>query len=245
MLHFNYVQTTSTAPLQLLYADLWGPSHVVSSQGYTYYMSILDDFSRFTWIFPLSAESDALPVFVSFKIFIEKHLQRSIKIVQTDWGGEFRSFFSLLNNSGIHFRHPCPHIHHQNGRIERKHGHIVDIGLTLLAQAHLPLKFWWDAFHTAVFFINRLPTPTLHNISPYQKRFHQTPDYSILRIFGCACFPYLRPYNRHKLEFRIGRCIFIGYSSHHKGYKCLHSSRRVYISNHVVFDEKSFPLFLG
>ena len=241
MLHFNSVKTISTTLLQLLYADLWGPSHVVSSQGYTYYMSILDDFSTFTWIFPLSAKSNVLPVFVSFKNFIEKHLQRNIKVVQTYWGGEFKSFSSLLNNSGIHFRYPCPHIHHRNGRIERKHRHIVDIGLTLIAQAYLPLHFLWDAFHTAVFLINRLPTPTLHNISLYQKLFHQTPDYSTLRIFGCACFPYLRPYNRHKLEFKTGRCIFIGYSSHHKGYKCLHSSRRVYISNHVIFNKKSFP----
>ena len=141
-------------------------------------MSILDNFSIFTWIFLLRAKSDALPVFVSFKNFIEKHLQRNIKVVQTDWGGEFKSFSSLLNNLGIHFRHHCPHIHHQNGRIKRKHMHIIDIGLALIAQAYLPLPFWWDAFHTAVFLINRLPTPTLHNISPYQKLFHQTPDYS-------------------------------------------------------------------
>ena len=85
------------------------------------------------WIFPLSSKSDALTLFAKFKIFIEKHLQKSIKTVQTEWGGEFRSFSSLLNNSGIHFRHPYPHIHHQNGMIERKHRHIVDIGLTLLA----------------------------------------------------------------------------------------------------------------
>ena len=184
-------------------------------------------------------------MFVKFNIFIEKHLQKSIKTVQTDWGGEFRSFSSLLNNSGIHFRHHCPHIHHQNRRIERKHRHIVDIGLTLLAQAHLSLKLWWNAFQTAVYLINRLPTPVLNNISPYQKLFHQKPNYSTLRIFGCACFPYLRPYNRHKLEFRTGRCIFIGYSSHHKSYLCLHSSGRTYISNHVVFDEKSFSYVPG
>lgn len=121
----------------------------------------------------------------------------------------------------------------------------MDIGLTLLAQASLPLKFWWNAFHTAVFLINRLPTPTLNNISPYQKIFHKKPDYNFLRTFGCACYPYLRPYNRHKLEFRSGRCVFIGYSSQHKGYQCLHSSGRVYISNHVIFDENSFPYVPG
>ncbi|KAH9684881.1 retrovirus-related pol polyprotein from transposon RE1 [Citrus sinensis] len=96
MLHFNSVQTKTIEPLQLLYANLWGPSHVTSTQGYVYYLSILDDFSRFTWIFPLSSKSDALTVFAKFKTFIEKQLQKSIKVVQTDWGGEFRSFSSLL-----------------------------------------------------------------------------------------------------------------------------------------------------
>ena len=139
--HFDSVITKTTAPLQLLYADLWGPSHTISTQGYSYYLSILDDYSRFTWIFPLKAKSDSLQVFTDFKTFIEKHLERRIKTVQTDWGGEFRSFSSLLTASGIHFRHSCPHIHHQNGKIKRKHRHIVDIGLTLLAQSNLPLSF--------------------------------------------------------------------------------------------------------
>lgn len=110
----------------------------------------------------------------------------------------------------------------------------------MLAQAKLPLIFWWNAFHTAAYLINRLPTPVLKNQSHYFKIFQQQPYYNMLRVFGCSCFPYLRPYNKHKLEFRIGRCIFIGYSSHHKGYQCLHSSGRVYVSNHVVFNKQSF-----
>lgn len=110
----------------------------------------------------------------------------------------------------------------------------------MLAQAKLPLIFWWNAFHTAAYLINRLPTPVLKNQSPYFKIFQQQPYYNMFRVFGCSCFLYLQPYNKHKLEFRIGRCIFIGYSSHHKGYQCLHSSGRVYVSNHVVFNKQSF-----
>lgn len=103
LLHFDSVPTKTVEPLQLLYADLWGPSHVTSTQGYSYYLSILDDFSRFTWIFPLTAKSDALQVFINFKNFIEKHLHRHIKTVQTDWGGEFRSFSIYLDQFGIQF----------------------------------------------------------------------------------------------------------------------------------------------
>ena len=115
----------------------------------------------------------------------------------------------------------------------------------MLAQANLPLKLWWNAFHIAIFLINSIPTPTLNNISPYQKLFHQKPYYNFLRTSSCACYPYLRPLNRHKLEFRLGRCVFIGYSSQHKGYQCLHFFGRVYILNLVIFDEDSFPYVSG
>jgi hypothetical protein len=64
----------------------------------------------------------------------------------------------------------------------------------------------------------------------------------ILRTFGCACGPNLRPYNNHKLQFRSKQCTFLGYSLSHKGFKCLDpDSGRVYISRDVTFDESLFP----
>jgi hypothetical protein len=72
--------------------------------------------------------------------------------------------------------------------------------------------------------------------------FGNSSDYSLLRIFGCACWPNLRPYNKHKLSFRSKQCAFIGYSSLHKGYRCLDiSTGRIYISREIVFDETIFP----
>lgn len=61
----------------------------------------------------------------------------------------------------MQLRHSCPYTHQQNGLVERKHQHIVETGLTLLAQSRLPMSFWWESFHTATFLINRLPTPVL------------------------------------------------------------------------------------
>jgi hypothetical protein len=67
-------------------------------------------------------------------------------------------------------------------------------------------------------------------------------DYCLLRIFGCACWPNLRPYNRHKLDFCSKQCAFLGYSNLHKGYKCLDiSTGRLYIPRDIVFDETVFP----
>ncbi|GAA0163393.1 hypothetical protein LIER_19274 [Lithospermum erythrorhizon] len=160
-----------------------------------------------------------------------------VKNKDTDWGGEFRNL-SIL---GINHHVYCPHIPEQNGT-ERRHRNIVETGLTLLAAAFMPLTYWDDVFATSVYLINRLPTKALGYISPYQMRTSRSPTYSFLKVFGCRCFPYLRPYNKHKLQYRSIPCIFISYSPQQKGYQCLHlSTGRVYLSRHVIFYESIFP----
>jgi hypothetical protein len=162
--------------------------------------------------------------------------------VQSDWGGECQGLQRYLTSAGIHHRVACPHTHQQNGVAERKHRHIVKIGLTLLAQSSLPQHFWDEAFLSACYLINRLPTKTLENLTPFEKLLNKKPAYIDLKVFGCACWPHLRPYNTTKLSFRSMQCMFLGYRSMHKGYKCLHVlSNRVYISRDVVFDEGQFP----
>jgi len=72
--------------------------------------------------------------------------------------------------------------------------------------------------------------------------FRRTPDYNFLCTFGCLCFPFLRPYHAHKLDFRSSPCVFLGYSSSHLGYRCLDlESDRIYVSCHVRFHENIFP----
>jgi hypothetical protein len=116
------------------------------------------------------------------------------------------------------------------------------MGLSLLANASIPLKIWDQAFLTATHLINRTPTKLLNYDMPLHRLVGATPDYSNIRVFGCACWSNLRPYNSHKLQFRSTRCAFLGYSNLHKGYKCLDISNAcVYISHNVVFDEAVFP----
>lgn len=156
-------------------------------------------------------------------------------------GGEYRSLASFFQSLGIHFQHSCPHIHSHNGNAERKHSQIVDTGLTLLAQSSLPLKFWWDSFEVVVFLINRLPSTALSNHTPFYCLHKSHLDYSLLRVFGCTCYSYLRPYNNHKFQFRSTKCIFLGYSLTHKRYKYLRSGGRVFIVHTVTFDGNEFP----
>jgi hypothetical protein len=173
---------------------------------------------------------------------VERLFNTKIQQVQTDWGGEFRSLNTFFHKLGIIHRVSCPHTHQQQGCVEPKHRHIIDTTLALLAESHVPKYFWDEACQTSCYLINRLPTPTLQNNSPFQKLFNRSPDYKFLKIFGYACFPNLRPYNKHKFDFRSQQCVFLGYSLNHKGYKCLHPpTGRIYISRDVVFHESIFP----
>ena len=93
-----------------------------------------------------------------------------------------------------------------------------------------------------MYLINRLPTPSLHLKSPYECLFHETPNYDKLRVFGCLCYPWLRPYTAHKLQPRSASCIFLGYSPTQSAYLCLDYLRnRIFVSRHVQFVEDVFP----
>ena len=71
--------------------------------------------------------------------------------------------------------------------------------------------------------------------------FHKPPDITHLKTFGCLCFPYIRPYNTHKLQPRSTPCIFLGYPPHSNGYICLDpKTHRIYISRHVIFNKTEF-----
>jgi hypothetical protein len=205
-------------------------------------VSFIDAYSRYTWVFPIQAKSDVMPTFLQFQAMAERLLNSKIISVQSDWGGAYCNLHTYFQTHGITHRISCPHTHQQQGCVERKHRHLIDTTLALLAKSHLPQKFWDEACLTSCYLINRLPTPLLQNKSPFEKLFNQIPNYKFLKVFGCACFPNLRPYNSHKFSPRSKECLFLGYSQHHKGYKCLHIDYgRVYISRDVIFHEDQFP----
>lgn len=221
--------------------DVWGPASVFSTKGYIYYLVIVDDFTRYSWLFPIVLKSDVAGVVTQFVVKIERQFNTKVRVFQTDMGGEFTALKSFCSSSGIVLRHSCPHTHQQNGLVERKHQHIIELGLAILSKSGLPMSFWWCAFSTAVHLINLLPSPITHHKFPHTLLLNTPPPYADLRVFGCACFPFLRPYNNSKLQFRSTKCLFIGYSSSHRGYLCLHPSGRVYIFATVTFNEHEFP----
>jgi hypothetical protein len=240
-LSFSSSNRQTSFPLHLIHIDIW-TSPITSNSRFKYYVIFVDDYSRYTWLYPLDTEFAVYECFIKFKILVEKQFSSSIKQLQSDGGGEYTSlhFQSFLTKNDIVHRKSCPYTSQQNGLAERNLRHILETDLTLLAHSHLSNVYWVDAFLTTTHLINRLPTPILDNFFPYLKLYHKEPDYQSLKVFGCKCFPLLRPFGLHKLQYRSKPCIFLGYS--YAGYKCLDPiTNKVYLSRHVVFYEQNFP----
>ena len=232
----------TTKPLEIIHSDLWGPSPVVSYTGNKYYVIFVDDFTKYTWLYPLKLKSDVFQIFVDFQRRVERQLSQKIISFQSDFGGEFQALSKYFTEQGISHRISCPHTPAQNGTAERKHRHIIETALSLMQHSSVPNKFWDEAVCTAAYLINRLVTPNLKNKSPYHLIYSQEPDYQMLKSFGCACYPCLRPYTSSKLDSRSELCLFLGYNVFHYGYRCFSLSLgKLYISRDVVFIENIFP----
>jgi hypothetical protein len=167
-LPFPVSLSCSSAPLKLIFSDVRGPT-IDSFGNKKYYVSFFDDYSKFTWIYLLLHKYEVSKYFLEFQKLVECLLERKIITVQLDWGGEYEGPHFYFRANGISHLVSCPHTHQQNGVVEHKRRHIVEMGLALLAPASMPLKYWDEAFLAATFLINHTPIKVLSYATPPTK----------------------------------------------------------------------------
>jgi hypothetical protein len=197
---------------ELLHFDIWGPLAIPSVHNHKYFLTIVDDFSRFVWTILLKNKSEVSDHVKHFITMIENQYHIVPKTVRSDNGPEFLipDFYA---SKGILHQKSCVETPQQNGRVERKHQHILNVARALLFQSKLPKSFWCYAVHHATFLINRVPTPLLHNLSPYQLLYDSIPDINVFKVFGSLCYASTLQSHRTKLDFRARKCVFLGYKS--------------------------------
>ena len=114
----------------------------------------------------------------------------------------------------------------------------------LMFHSNVPKKFWSQGVLTAAYLINRLPSKILNFKSLYEVLKDRQINLSHLRVFGCTCFVHIQVPNRDKLDPRAAKCVFLGYSSTQKGYKCYNpTTRKIVVSRDMKFEE-TMPYFI-
>lgn len=227
----------------LVHLDLWGPYRVQSREGYKYFLTIVDDFSRAVWVFLLRGKDETFENFLTFYNLLKNQFNKTVKIIRSDNGSEFinQRMNNFTKQHGILHQTSCVHTPQQNGIVERKHRHLLNVARSLMFQGGVPLNMWTECVLTATFLINRLPSFVLSGKSPYELVFNCEPNLSSLRVFGCLCFATTLN-NCDKFSSRSVKCILIGYSDGKKGYKLYSLEHKTILySRDVKFYENIFP----
>ena len=223
----------------LVHSDVW-TSPCMSRENHKYFVTFIDEKSKYTWLTLLPTKDRVLEAFTNFQNYVTNHFNAKIKILRSDNGGEYTSlaFKQHLNKHGIIHQTSCPYTPQQNGVAERKNRHLMEVARSMMFHTNVPKRFWGDAVVSACYLINRTPTKILSDLSPFEVLNKIKPSLNHLRVFGCVCYVLKPGELRNKLEAKSIKGMFIGYSITQKGYKCYDpETRKVMVSRDVKFVE--------
>ena len=131
----------------------------------------------------------------------------------------------------------------QNGRVERKHRHILNVARSIMFRANLPVKFWGESVLAAAHVINRTPSSLLKGKTPYEILYGKAPVYTDMKTFGCLCFAHNMQRDKDKFKARSRKCVFVGYPFGKRGWKLYDLEKHeFFISRDVEFNESIFSV---
>lgn len=227
--------------LELVHSDVCGKMGSKSLSGAEYFVTLIDDFSNYTWIYVLKKKSDVFAVFRRWKALVENYAGESVGTLRTDNGGEYLSteFQQYLKTQGIRHERTIPKTPEQNGKAERLNRTLLESARSMLSDSGLPKRFWAEAVNTATYLRNRSPTKVLSNVTPTEVWTGEKPDVSGIRVFGCKAYSHIPRSERGKLDSKSRKCWMMGYGDTTKGYRLYDPERgRLFHSRDVKFDER-------
>ena len=231
----------TSRPLELLHMDLVGPTKKESRGGRKYFLVIVDDYSRFTWVAFLREKSDAYVEFKKIVKRIQVEKGRAISRIRSDHGGEFENikFENFCDKYGIHHEFSAPKTPQQNGIAERKNRVLQEMATVMLHGKNVPRDLWAEAVSTACHIINRVYLRTGLDKTAYELWHGKRPNISYFKIFGSKCYILKDREHLSKFDSKSDEGIFIGYSLNSRAYRVLNKNTGVIQESiNVVIDDK-------
>ena len=243
----------ATELLHLIHTDTCEPFLIAIRNGHRYFITFTDDYSRYGYNYLIRDKSESLDTFKIFKIEVENQLNKRIKGVRSDRGGEFygrsdasseqcpRSFARYLEQLGIFPQYTMPGTPSMNGIAERRNRILQDMVRSMMAESLLHIRLWGEALKIAIYLLKRVPTKETIKI-PNELWTRRKPSLKHLHIWGSPA--QARPYvpKDKKLDSRTISCYFVRYLEKSWGFKFYDPSTRgiFEIGNAHLFEDIEF-----
>ncbi|CAI7877314.1 unnamed protein product [Closterium sp. NIES-53] len=237
----------TTAPLQTLHMDVWGPACVCGMDQECYFVLVVDDYSCYTTVFPLRSKADVTGVLIPWistahhqlrKWFRQDHPVLRLHSVK---GCEFSFglFVEFCQDQGIRKTFTLPASPRHNGIAERRIGLVIEVTCTSIIHAAAPHFLWPFAVRYAAHQLNLWPRVSLPETSSTLCWTGEVGDASAFRVWGALSL--VRDTTASKLSPCTLHCAFLGFPTEAPPWQFYHpTSRRVLSSHDVTFDESVY-----
>jgi hypothetical protein len=231
---------TTDMPLELIHMDLFSLIAYISISGSKYCLVIVDDNSRFTWVFFLQEKSETQDTLKGFLRRAQNEFGLRIKKIRSDNGTEFKNsqIEGFLEGEGIKHEFSSPYTPQQNGVVDRKNITLLDMARTMLDEYKTLDRFWAEAINTACYSINRLYLHRILKKTSYELLTGKKPNVSYFRVFGSKCFILIKRGRKYKFAPKAVEGFLLGYDSNTRAYRVFNKSTGlVEVSCDIVFDD--------
>ncbi|KAK1574708.1 hypothetical protein QYE76_018490 [Lolium multiflorum] len=226
--------------LELLHVDLFGPTTHASFGGKKYCLVIVDDYSRYTWVYFLKTKDETQQIFIDFATEVQRQHNLLIMAIRSDNGSEFKNYTlnDFLSDEGIRHQYSAAYTPQQNGVAERKNRTLLDMARSMMAEYKSRYNFWAEAISTACHSSNRLYLRKGLNKTPYEILTGNKPNISYFKVFGCKCFYKIKGVRLSKFAPKALEGIFVGYGAESHTYRVFDISSKIIIEScSVKFEE--------
>ncbi|CAI7876949.1 unnamed protein product [Closterium sp. NIES-53] len=184
------------APLQTLHMDVWGPACVRGQGHERYFLLVVDDYSRYTTVFPLRSKGDVTELLIDWIRAARLQLRESfgsdfpVLRLHSDRGGEFSSarLGAFCRAQAIRQTFTLPASPQQNGIAERRIGMVMDVARTSMIHAAAPHFLWPFVVQYTAHELNLQPRVSLPETSPTLRWTGKVGDASAFRVWGSRAF---------------------------------------------------------
>jgi hypothetical protein len=205
-----------------------------------YYLVIVDDYSRFTWVFFLQEKSQTQDTLKKFLRRAQNEFRLRIKKIRRDNGTEFKNsqIEGFLEEEDINHDFSSPYTPQQNGVVESKNRIPLDMARTMLDEYKTSDRFWAEAINTACYSINRLYLHRILKKTSYELLNGKKLNVSYFRVFERKCFILIKRDRNSKFAPKVVEGFLLGYDSNTRAYRVFSKSTGlVEVSCDIVFDE--------